>query len=159
LSRRRDDIPLLAAHFLREIEPEVGPRRLAPGALVALRAARWLGNVRELRNVLRRAAILTRECIDAADLELPPVPAFRLAEDAAATSPDPPAPARGALQGDALHLPGRTFDEIEREVLAWALHRNAGSRRRAARSLSMPRSTFCDKVKRYGIAGEAVRTA
>src|SRR4029077_15021996 len=61
LAHRRGDIPLLAMHFLRELEPEVGPRHLAPGALVALRAARWLGNVRELRNVLRRAAILTRD--------------------------------------------------------------------------------------------------
>ena len=61
----------------------------------------------------------------------------------------------GAADGDALHLAGRTFDEIEREVLAWALRRNAGSRRRAARALAMARSTFCDKVKRYGIAGPA----
>jgi DNA-binding NtrC family response regulator len=153
LARRRDDIPLLAAHFLRELEPEVGPRRLSPAALAALRAGRWLGNVRELRNVLRRAAILTRELIDAGDLELPPAPAFRLAEDPS------PAPAPPAVEGDALHLQGRTFDEIEREILAWAMRRNGGSRRRAARSLSMPRSTFCDKVKRYGIAGEPVSAA
>ena len=56
------------------------------------------------------------------------------------------------MEDDALQLVGRSFDEIEREVLSWALRRNAGSRRRAARALSMARSTFCDKVKRYGIA-------
>ena len=47
--------------------------------------------------------------------------------------------------------PGSTFDEIEREVFGWALRRNDGSRRRAARALGVARSTFCDKVKRYGL--------
>jgi two-component system nitrogen regulation response regulator GlnG len=152
LRERRDDIPLLAQHFLREIEGEVGPRRLEPSALAALRAARWTGNVRELRNVLRRAAILTRERIDETALELPATEPFRLAEEGT-PAPAPAAPLRCAVENDSLSLPGRTFDEIEREILAWALHRNAGSRRRAARSLSMARSTFCDKVKRYGIVG------
>jgi DNA-binding NtrC family response regulator len=50
-----------------------------------------------------------------------------------------------------LPLRGRTFQEIERAVLAWALAGSGGSRRRAARSLAMARSTFCDKVKRYGL--------
>jgi two-component system nitrogen regulation response regulator GlnG len=149
LRRRPDDIPLLARHFLREIEPEVGPRWLEADALAALRAARWLGNVRELRNVVRRAAVLTHDRIVAADLELAPPAPFRLADEPVSTAP----PESPVCDGDALHLAGRTFDEIEREVLAWALRRNAGSRRRAARALAMARSTFCDKVKRYGIAG------
>jgi two-component system nitrogen regulation response regulator GlnG len=157
LRQRRDDIPLLASHFLRELEPELGPRRLDAGALAALRAARWVGNVRELRNVLRRAAILTRDCIGEADLELGPAAAFRLGEEYVPSGPslpaarEPTAPAASAPSEDALRLAGRTFDEIEREVLAWALRNNAGSRRRAARALAMARSTFCDKVKRYGI--------
>jgi len=163
LRQRRDDIPLLAQTFLREIEPEVGPRRLEPGAIAALRAARWLGNVRELRNVVRRAAILSRDVIAEADLELPVAPPFRLGEESSppslplplslAPTPTltPPLGRTPTLDDDALQLAGRTFDEIEREVLAWALRRNAGSRRRAARALAMARSTFCDKVKRYGI--------
>src|SRR5450631_1880055 len=59
LRQRRGDIPRLAAHFLREIEPEVGERQLEALALTTLGAADWPGNVRELRNVIRRAAILT----------------------------------------------------------------------------------------------------
>jgi two-component system nitrogen regulation response regulator GlnG len=154
LRQRRDDVPLLARHFLREIEAEVGPRQLDAGAVAALRVARWVGNVRELRNVLRRAAILTRDHIGEADLELPAPAPFRLGEE-----PAPPvlsfpgaAPPASPADGDALQLAGRTFDEIEREVLSWALRRSSGSRRRAARALSMARSTFCDKVKRYGLA-------
>jgi two-component system nitrogen regulation response regulator GlnG len=176
LRQRRDDIPLLAQHFLRELEPELGSRRLDAAALAALRAAHWVGNVRELRNVVRRAAVLTRDQIGEGDLELAPAPRltpppFRLGEEPAPPvlahwTPSPPASSASltaassaspplappATDGDALHLAGRTFDEIEREVLAWALRRNAGSRRRAARALAMARSTFCDKVKRYRIA-------
>jgi DNA-binding NtrC family response regulator len=167
LRARRDDIPLLAATFLREMESEVGPRRFEASAVEALRRAAWPGNVRELRNVVRRAAILSGECITVADLELPaferadhelpshPRAPFRLGEEA---SPAPsPAPSPGAepraVTGDTLRLDGLSFDEIERQVLGWALRRSAGSRRRAARALSMARSTFCDKVKRYGLGG------
>jgi two-component system nitrogen regulation response regulator GlnG len=153
LRERRGDIPGLAAHFLREIEPEVGARELEAIALTTLSAADWPGNVRELRNVIRRAAILTRERADgrigADALELPPATPFRLAD---AGVEDRPAPAAApASTDDAIRIGGRTFDEIEREVFSWALRRNAGSRRRAARALDVARSTFCDKVRRYSL--------
>jgi DNA-binding NtrC family response regulator len=162
LRRRAADIPQLARHFLREIEAEVGPRELAPEALAALAGADWPGNVRELRNVVRRAAIITQgrgdRRIDVAALELPPPAPFRFGEGTLRDAPAAGVAADGAgdrsppLPGDAIRLEGRTFDEIERAVLAWALQRSAGSRRRAARSLAIARSTFCDKVKRYGLA-------
>ena len=160
LRERRNDIPQLALHFLNEIAPEVGRRVLEPNAMVALAAADWPGNVRELRNVVRRAAILARGRPDgritADALELPPTGPFRLAEPAGvdphARGDDPAAPARAApVLDDAIRLDGRTFDEIEREVFSWALRRNAGSRRRAARALAVARSTFCDKVRRYSL--------
>jgi transcriptional regulator with GAF, ATPase, and Fis domain len=156
LRERRSDIPLLAAHFLREVTAEIGPRYLDAAALAALVAAPFPGNVRELRNAIRRAAILTAGRgdgrIDAEVLELPMPAPFRLGE-----SHVPPASPLAAAGGDAqlpdgaIRIVGRTFDEIEREVFAWALRRNAGSRRRAARALAVARSTFCDKVKRYAL--------
>jgi len=153
LRERRGDIPGLAAHFLREIEPEVGARQLEAIAVATLCAAEWPGNVRELRNVIRRAAILTSGRADgriAADaLELPPATPFRLAD--AGAEDRPAIPAAPASSDDAIRIGGRTFDEIEREVFSWALRRNAGSRRRAARALDVARSTFCDKVRRYSL--------
>jgi transcriptional regulator with GAF, ATPase, and Fis domain len=158
LRERRGDIPLLAAHFLCEIAREVGERRLDASAMTALSTAVFPGNVRELRNTIRRAAILSSGRgdgrIDADALELPPSSAFRLAEGSerdpeaggAASTESPP-----SLPDDAIRIGGRTFDEIEREVFVWALRRNDGSRRRAARALRVARSTFCDKVKRYGL--------
>jgi DNA-binding NtrC family response regulator len=195
LRRRRGDIPLLVRHFLRELEPEIGAREIDAAALEALQRAEWPGNIRELRNAVRRAAILTGSRIDEAALELPPPPRFRIAESTMSPGPprvpgppamgsdgeavyarrdphlrlaevDPvPAPLPAAdLFAEAVHagaagvtthsvsLPGRTFEEIEREVLAWALRQNAGSRRRAARSLAIARSTFCDRVKKLNLA-------
>jgi DNA-binding NtrC family response regulator len=114
--------------------------------------------VRELRNVIRRAAILTQgrgdRPIDADALELPP--SLRHAEPPPAGAPTTIEAASGfpsLAAEDTVRLDGRTFDEIEREVLFWALRRNSGSRRRAARSLAIARSTFCDKVRRYGLSG------
>jgi transcriptional regulator with GAF, ATPase, and Fis domain len=156
LRERRGDIPLLAAHFLREIAREIGDRHLDASALAALSSAVFPGNVRELRNTIRRAAILSSQrgdgCIDVHALELPPPPAFRLAEGSdrpplGGEAPPPESP----LPDDAIQIGGKTFDEIEREIFGWALRRNDGSRRRAARSLGVARSTFCDRAKRYGL--------
>jgi len=159
LRERRGDIPLLAAHFLREIAGEVGERQLDSSAMAALASAVFPGNVRELRNTIRRAAILSSNRgdgrIDADALELAPASAFRLAEaserapaagDAAPMEILPP-----PVPDDAIRIGGRTFDDIEREIFVWALRRHDGSRRRAARALHVARSTFCDKVKRYGL--------
>jgi transcriptional regulator with GAF, ATPase, and Fis domain len=156
LRDRREDIPLLAAHFLREVAHEVGERQLDASALAALAAAVFPGNVRELRNTIRRAAILSgQRCdgrIDVDALELPTPSSFRLAEgnDRPAPTGDAP-PAEPPLPDDAIRIAGKAFEEIEREVFGWALRRNDGSRRRAARALHVARSTFCDKVKRYGL--------
>jgi transcriptional regulator with GAF, ATPase, and Fis domain len=162
LRERRGDVARLAEAFLAELAGELGPRQLDPSALAALAAASWPGNVRELKNVIRRAAIVTGGRpdgrIDAEALDLPEPPPFRLADAALAeppppelverrpslAPPPPPAP-------DSVRVRGRSFRDIERDVFRWALEQNDGSRRRAARSLSLARSTFCDKVRRYGL--------
>jgi DNA-binding NtrC family response regulator len=159
LRERRNDIPLLASHFLREIAGEVGDRQMDAAAMAALTTSMFPGNVRELRNTIRRAAILSGQRgdgrIDIDALELPtPAGAFRFAEtgEGEPPPPSPPVPAASpAPPNDAIRIGGRTFDEIEREVYAWALRQNEGSRRRAARALHIARSTFCEKVKRFGL--------
>jgi DNA-binding NtrC family response regulator len=61
LRERRDDIPVLAEHFLKEIcrRENIGERSIRMNALALLRKYDWPGNVRELRHVIERAAILT----------------------------------------------------------------------------------------------------
>ena len=73
LRKRRDDIPLLANHFLAELaEREIifSGKELSDSALDALKQMDWSGNVRELRNVIERAAILTSDAtIEAEDVQ------------------------------------------------------------------------------------------
>jgi two-component system nitrogen regulation response regulator GlnG len=166
LRRRLHDVPLLARHFLDELARELGPRTLTPAALERLARHDWPGNVRELRNVLRRAAILCDGVIDDGALELEaPGCDLRLAGYAADAegaraigAPRPLQAEPGAPEGaDTLALPGRTFAELERTIFAWALDQHGGSRRRAARALGISRSTFCDRVKRLGLAAPAGR--
>lgn len=163
LRRRRSDIAPLAEHFLREIAPEVGARQLEPSAIAALETAEWPGNIRQLRNVIRRAAILTGHRIEAANLDLPGPPRFHITDEPQRVrlsdvdpTPGPQAFSTPEISSDdQLSLRDRSFEEIEKAVLVWALRRNAGSRRRAAKSLSVARSTFCDKVRRYGLVPDA----
>ena len=61
LRERKGDIPALATHFLRSLEPEVGAMQCSPCAMSRLAHHEWLGNVRELRNVLFRAVSFVDE--------------------------------------------------------------------------------------------------
>jgi len=70
LAERRDDIALLANHFLREIAAQYGRRinGIAPDALALLVAADWPGNVRQLRNVIEQAVALATTSLVSASL-------------------------------------------------------------------------------------------
>ncbi|MFN3556509.1 MAG: sigma-54-dependent transcriptional regulator [Bacteroidales bacterium] len=71
LNERVDDIPLLANHFLDLIvqENSMAPRTFTPDALQALQHITWTGNIRELRNVIERLAILCDKTITGTDVE------------------------------------------------------------------------------------------
>ena len=167
LRERPSDIALLAEHFLTELAPEFGPRLIEAQAMVRLLAYDWPGNVRELRNTLRRAASLIDGPIDplALDLEtpntLPPTCERRLASRAA---DDPEyalltarlGPSATGAEGDVLALAGKTFEEMQTAIFRWALRCNRGSRRRAAMALGISRSTFCDRVRKLGLAEPSV---
>jgi DNA-binding NtrC family response regulator len=131
--------------------------------MARLLAHDWPGNVRELRNTLRRAAALSDLVIDSAALGLELPAAFPATCDVRLASHAADAPL-GAVQGVALHAPapigaegdmlaltGKTFEEMQTAIFRWALVRSRGSRRRAAQSLGISRSTFCDRVRKLGL--------
>ena len=66
LNERKDDLPLLAEHFLQQIADEYGqPKKdIVPAALKALQQHDWTGNIREFRNVIERLIILSDDSID-----------------------------------------------------------------------------------------------
>ncbi|MFA4984945.1 MAG: sigma 54-interacting transcriptional regulator [Candidatus Brocadiia bacterium] len=139
LRERRDDIPVLANHFLSSLSARMGRKRMrwSQSALSALEAYDWPGNVRELRNLVERALILSEsEEIGAHDLPISPnkgsVP---VAEETAL--PGPP---------EAV-----TLEDVERAHILAVLQRADGNKSLAAQLLGIDRSTLYSKLKQYGI--------
>jgi len=130
LRERREDIPALAAHFLRRHAQRY--RRpvesLDPEALRVLLAHPWPGNVRELDHVLERAVLMARgHVLEAADLGL-----------------------RAPAQGPAV-LEQMTLDEVERVLIQKALARHGGNVSDAAKTLGLSRSALYRRLERHGL--------
>jgi two-component system response regulator FlrC len=134
LRERREDVLPLARRLLDRIGAELGARAptLSPAAEAALTDAAWPGNIRELANVLERAAILCDDGFVTPEL----LAGFGRPRPAAASSPESP----------------RTLEEIERDAIARALARHDGHRERAARELGIGVRTLYDKLKRYDLS-------
>ena len=127
LRERFEDLPLLAAHLLVRHASMLGRRALTDAALAALATHSWGGNVRELGNVVLRAAILSqRELVGAAYVER------ALAIDTRMVSVPVRAPRREPVS-----------DETIRETLTRCEGRVAA----AARALGIPRRTLRDRVR------------
>ncbi len=161
LRERRDDIAALARHFLAQAASEGLPRRtLGASALRLLELQPWRGNVRELRNVAYRLALLAREdVIDdeavAALLERDPretAAAAPLADFAAAVADflATEVPAEGQLYDAALAA-------FERPLFAHALAATGGNQLRAARLLGINRNTLRKRLVDLEM-GAATRT-
>jgi two-component system response regulator HydG len=138
LRERREDIPLLAAAFLRRLaEKNARPvSGFTPDALTALEAYRWPGNVRELEHAIERAVVLSRgPTVDEADL--PEV--VRGARSSA--------PARTG-GGDISIAVGTPLDEIERLVIRETLRHTRGDKLLAAQLLGIAPRTIYRKLDR-----------
>jgi DNA-binding NtrC family response regulator len=79
LKERKEDLPLLADHFLNQIAEEYGQpkKEITAGAIKALQELDWSGNVREFRNVMERLVILSPKAIDEKAVRAFAVPHFR----------------------------------------------------------------------------------
>ncbi|BBO83057.1 acetoacetate metabolism regulatory protein AtoC [Desulfosarcina ovata subsp. sediminis] len=138
LRQRREDIPLLATHFLNRFAEKNHKTvdRFSPRAMDLLIRHDWPGNVRELMNTIERAVVLSRsDCLDEADFHV-------LAKDA----PDVDAAPSGAVFPTDLPL-----EQIEREAIANTLSSAGGNKSEAARRLGITRKTLREKIKKYNI--------
>jgi DNA-binding NtrC family response regulator len=134
LRERREDIPLLAEHFLaRFAERQNRVLRLSPATMERLLRYPWPGNVRELENAMERGAILAQADTIEPD-DLPPHVTASLTLG--------PAPSLGSPQ---------TLAETERILIIQTLERSGGSHSRAAEALGIGRTTLWRKLKEYGI--------
>jgi DNA-binding NtrC family response regulator len=133
LRERRDDIPPLAEHFLRQHSERYrrGVMGFTPQALEALRQHSWPGNVRELDHVIERAVLMSSSSV---------VTAFDLALQA---SPDARLSAR---------LEEMSLEEAERLLIKKALARFEGNANRAAEALGLSRSALYRRLQKYGLS-------
>ncbi|MDD3029282.1 MAG: sigma-54 dependent transcriptional regulator [Alphaproteobacteria bacterium] len=147
LSDRREDIPVLADHFLARASGVSGdaPHTLGEDAKAALQAYEWPGNVRQLRNAMEWLMIMAQG--DAAE----PIRADMLPPDITSTAP-------GVLRwekgGEIMKLPLRDAREMfEREYLLAQVTRFGGNISRTATFIGMERSALHRKLKLLGVHG------
>ena len=131
LRERREDIPLLAEHFLNKfaLENQKEVTGFSAEAMEFLLSCDWPGNIRELENAIERAVILARgDSIKVDDLPRPSL-----------------SPAKSALQD-------RSLKEVERNHILRVLTETGGNCSEAARIMGISRTTLYNKVKEYGLA-------
>ncbi|HPP81573.1 MAG TPA: sigma-54 dependent transcriptional regulator [Deltaproteobacteria bacterium] len=137
LREHKEDIPLLARHFVMESSRDVSRvRDISPEAVELLERYDWPGNIRELANVIRRAAALGRsELIMPEDLP----PTIREAKGSPA----------GLVRPE-----GSRLRDYERAAIVNALSLSGGNRKKASRILGIGEATLYRKLARYGLASE-----
>jgi two-component system nitrogen regulation response regulator NtrX len=137
LRARREDIPLLAEHYLRlaSVENGLKPKRLTPRATEFLSQLPWRGNVRELRNLMERLAVIVsrdavshRDVMEALHMTAPPA-----GDDGA------PLPLRVARS------------RFERQYILERLSANRGNLGQTAKELGIERTNLYRKMKQLGI--------
>jgi DNA-binding NtrC family response regulator len=136
LAERRDDIPLLAGHFIYRFNHQKGRevKGLTRDALAALMLHDWPGNVRELENAIEHAFILCRE-------------EFIRVEDL---------PEHLVPHGELAGMPaGMTLQDIEKAAILQALRRHRDKTVATARELGIDKNTLRRKMIRLGIRPEA----
>ena len=172
LRERKEDIPLLSAHILARRRGAAKsfagqearyPTQITAKALQRLQSYRWPGNIRELENVLSRAAILCDgEVIRSHDLAMIGLDASTPAGGGAEESDRvtlPPLDLDRLGDGEGLRdVTERAVRAVERAAIAAALRRDRNPAA-AARRLGISRASIYTKMKTYGLAGDGTDTS
>jgi DNA-binding NtrC family response regulator len=137
LRERPQDIPLLARYFLDATTRNLGTRTFSEDALKRLSEYKFPGNVRELKHIVTRAAIMCpSDTIEADHLAFkPPTLADRVAESQ-------------------IYRKGKTLRDVEIETVRQALAAHDGNQKAAAKVLGIARSTLIHKMEKYGLSAK-----
>jgi len=167
LRERKEDIPALLEHFIKRFNAQerMSVNGAAHEALDMLKAYHWPGNVRQLENCIFRAMILSDGQL-LQPIDFPQIsgelPNFTAKADGgfsallAQTSPETPDEKVRFLDRDG-HL--RSLEEIERDLIEFAIENYGGHMSEIARRLGIGRSTLYRKVREHGVDVENVRSA
>jgi transcriptional regulator with GAF, ATPase, and Fis domain len=156
LRERREDVPLLAEHFLKEQakQPGQGPRTITNEALDLFLRYDWPGNIRELENEIMRASALSSDEIRPEHLNR------ALIEGARSPLGDSPHNSRlrsCLLSGKTLkELVAEEIDELETHVISEVLRRTSYKKSKAAKILGISRPTLDAKIEKHKLTRERV---
>lgn len=142
LRERKDDIPLMITSFIKEFSEENGKKieGIEPKARSVLYSYDWPGNVRQLRNCVESAVVMTSGTVITLD-DLPP--SIRSGSDASS-----------------IRIPlGATMAEAEKEIILQTLSAQNGNKSRAAEVLGIGRKTLHRKLDEYGLDRDPVSDA
>jgi transcriptional regulator with GAF, ATPase, and Fis domain len=145
LRDRKEDIPLLAEHFLERMEKMENPVKLSPQSLQILTAYSWPGNIRELQNILERAAVLT----DTGMID-PPHLAVHINGDLPAQVLQHPESAQSSID--------ERLEEIEKGLIIEALSRSGGVQVKAAEILGINQRSLWHRIKKLGVDVETLKS-
>jgi transcriptional regulator with GAF, ATPase, and Fis domain len=157
LRDRKDDIPLLAEHFIRKICKDLGiePKHLEPGVVDLFTHYHWPGNVRELEATLHRAIVMSNgDSIGRQEFyslfgDLVPPGATEIA------LPLPSSVLNSSVAK--MEITSDVYDEVlssvDKQLIQRALETSGGRIREAARRLGLARNTLKSKMQKYNIAG------
>jgi two-component system response regulator HydG len=141
LRKRREDVPLLAQHFLQIFaarnHKEI--KGFTPQAMDHLIRYDWPGNVRELMNAVERAVVLSRSDY-LSEKDFPVISGFKIKNDETISQTPP-------INGD-----GTTpLEEVEKATILKTMEASGGNKSEAARRLGITRKTLHKKLKTYGV--------
>lgn len=142
LRERKEDIPLLVSWILKKLNSRMGRQftGLTPEAMEKLKEYRFHGNIRELENILERAAIFTDGSIIGED-EL----------DLRANELEPSFGEETSCDGLAFGDEAVSLKDIEKQAIERALRRWEGNRTKAADELGITRRTLINKIAEFGL--------
>jgi transcriptional regulator with GAF, ATPase, and Fis domain/Tfp pilus assembly protein PilF len=151
LRERREDIPVLAQHFLALYSKQMDKpvRGFAPEVMRLFLQAEWRGNVRELEKTVKRMVVLADEG-DVLGLDLLPT---ELREERS-NAPEETAPANGHANGGAgkgARTLRSSVSELEKRMIIEALDRFHGNKARVARELGLSYPTLLGRIRSYGL--------
>ena len=147
LRERREDIEPLARHLLHKLAGAGAPE-MSPAAIDALTAFDWSGNVRQLRNCLERALLLSDNNM-ITPKELPPEIAFRTEMPSVSVSYNAPQSAQSVATFQ--NSPSNNLRDVERQQIIGALEKTGWHRGKTAELLGISPSTLYRRLREYDL--------
>ena len=147
LRQRREDIPLLAQHFVKKscTENNLPAKTVSQEAMRLLMAYDWPGYVRQFENAIEFGATMS-----GLESEIRPEALPMDIREGSTSAVVPPV----AIPDEGIHFTS-VVSQLERDLILRCLEKTGGNKRQAARLLNLSRTTFIDKLQRLNVAGAA----